>query len=78
MDQITFQIKRVQAFVASATTTKTVLAQKAGLPLSTLIGMERLDWNPRSETLRRLVRAVDAFEGRVVRPKKRQAFQPAA
>ncbi len=78
MDQITLQIRRVQTFVARATTTKTALAKRAGLPLSTLIGMESADWNPRSETLKRLVRAIDSLEGPGKRPKRRAQYQPAA
>ena len=62
MDQITAQIARVQKFVGASVMTKTELATRAGLPLTTLIGMEKADWNPRSTTLRALVRAIDYFE----------------
>jgi DNA-binding XRE family transcriptional regulator len=62
MDQITTQVLRVQKFVGAAIMTKTELAARAGLPLTTLIGMEKADWNPRSTTLRALVRAIDCFE----------------
>ncbi len=77
MDKITFQIKRVQRFVAKATMTKTALAELAGLPLTTLIGMERAEWNPSSATLKALVRALDSLEGKGNRPNCRD-YRPAA
>lgn len=71
MDQITAQIVRIQRFVASQVMTKTALAGKAGLPLSTLIGMERADWNPHATTLRALVRAIDRIESEDAKKKAR-------
>ncbi len=71
MDQITAQILRIQRFVASAVMTKTALAAKADLPLSTLIGMEKPDWNPHSSTLRALVRAIDRIEAETAKKKAR-------
>ncbi len=71
MDQITRQLTRIQRFVASATVTKTVLATKAGLPITTLIGMERPDWNPSARTLAALSRAVDYFEADAAKKKVR-------
>ena len=62
MDQITAQILRIQRFVASGSMTKTELASRASLPLTTLIRVERSDWNPHSSTLRALVRAIDRIE----------------
>lgn len=73
MDQITAQINRIQRFVASAVMTKTALADAAGLPLTTLIGMEKADWNPNSNTLRALVRAIDRIESADAKKKARAA-----
>lgn len=78
MDQITFQIKRVQAFVAGSTVTKTKLAETADLPITTLIGMERGDWNPRSSTLKALVRAIDRLESDRDKKKAREARMASA
>ncbi len=78
MDQITLQILRVQKYVARATETKTSLANRAGLPLSTLIGMEKNDWNPRSVTLIALVRAVDKAEADMAKKKVRESFRARA
>ena len=75
MDQITLQIRRVQAFVASSVVTKTKLALTAGLPITTLIGMESLDWNPRSSTLRALVRAIDKLESDAAKKKARDELR---
>lgn len=71
MDQITAQINRIQRFVASTVMTKTALADAAGLPLTTLIGMEKADWNPNSNTLRALVRAIDRIESADAKKKAR-------
>lgn len=62
MDEITEQIRRVQRFVATAGITKTRIAALASIPLTTLIGMEKSDWNPRSTTLRALVSAINRYE----------------
>lgn len=77
MDQITLQIRRVQAFVASSVVTKTKLAETADLPITTLIGMEKSDWNPRSTTLRALVRAIDRIESDRDKKKAREAAKAA-
>lgn len=78
MDQITLQIKRVQAFVAASVVTKTKLAETADLPITTLIGMEKADWNPRSTTLRALVRAIDKIESDRDKKKAREAARMAS
>jgi len=75
MDEITFQIRRVQRFVDGQSVTKTKLALTAGLPITTLIGMERLDWNPRSSTLRALVRAIDKLESDAAKKKARDELR---
>ena len=75
MDQITRQITRIQKFVDSATVTKTALAAKAGLPLSTLIGMEYADWNPKAKTLAALSRAVDHIEADRAKKKARDELK---
>lgn len=75
MDQITRQIARIQAFVASATITKTALAAKASLPLSTLIGMEKPDWNPKAKTLAALSRAIDRYESDSLKKKARDELK---
>lgn len=61
-DEITNQIERVQAFVASGRMSKYALAQSADVGVATLTGLENPDWNPLSSTLSRLVRAIDRFE----------------
>ena len=71
MDEITQQIRRVQRFVAAASVTKTRLAEVADVPLTTLIGMEKEDWNPRSTTLRALVSAVNSLESSASKKKAR-------
>lgn len=78
MDQITRQIIRIQKFVAIATVTKTALASRAGLPLTTLIGMEKDDWNPKAKTLAALSRAIDYYEAESAKKKVREQRLAAA
>lgn len=82
MDEITLQIRRVQLFVATSGLTKTRIAHLAGIPLTTLIGMEKADWNPRSTTLSALVGAINKYEigeaRRKANPKRRQLVGAAA
>ena len=75
MDKITAEILRIQRFVAGATVTKTALAAQAGLPLSTLIGMEFRDWNPKAVTLRALARAIDKLEADAAKKKARDELK---
>lgn len=58
-DVITEQKKRIVAYLATPGATKADLARRAGLPDTTLIGIDRPGWNPRSETLAKLVRVMD-------------------
>jgi len=51
-------LDRIRAPIIQGRMTKRELARRAGLPETTLIGMERPDWNPRADTLRRLMPAV--------------------
>ena len=76
MDQITAQILRIQRFVTSCVMTKTALAERAGLPLTTLIGLEKPDWNPHSSTLRALVCAIDRIEAEAAKKKARHELKP--
>ena len=82
MDEITLQIRRVQLFVATSGLTKTRIASMANVPLTTLIGMEKPEWNPRSTTLRALVGAINKYEigeaRRKANPKRRQHVEAAA
>ncbi len=54
-DQI---LDRIRAPILSGRMTKRELARRAGLPETTLIGMEKPQWNPRADTLRRLLPVV--------------------
>lgn len=67
----------VQRVIKNGRVTKTKLAEEAGVPLTTLIGMEREDWNPRRSTLAALTEAVYRLRLDRVRPKLRAAYQPA-
>ena len=69
VDDITRQIERVQAFVASGALSKYALATRADVGVATLTGMESPDWNPLSGTLARLVRAINKWEAE--HPKER-------
>ena len=59
MDEITLQKRRIQRLIAKRAITKAALARKAGIGETRLIGMERPNWNPLTETLAALVRAAD-------------------
>ena len=62
MDQVTHQIRRVQAFVRTKRGNKTRLANSAGLRSSTLTDCLDTDWYPNSKTLMKLVQALDELE----------------
>ena len=51
-------LDRIRAPILQGRMTKRELARRAGLPETTLIGMEKNDWNPRAGTLRRLLPVV--------------------
>ena len=71
----------IQRAIAAGRVRKSELARQAGIPLTTLIGMERRDWNPSSFTLGRLEVALAELlpdRERKPHPKKRAAYQPAA
>jgi predicted transcriptional regulator len=72
-DDVTKQIERVQAFVASGRLSKYALANTASVGVATLTGLEKPDWNPLSSTLSALVRAIDRYEEEhgKAHPKKR-------
>jgi len=72
------QIKSdIQRAIADERITKSELARRARLPVTTLIGMDREDWNPKSSTLEALEVALRTV-GRKPRPNRRASFQPAA
>ena len=69
----------IQVFISDGYATKRALAERANLPETTLIGLERPDWNPRTSTLAALARALEKLEAeRKRRPRYRAAYQPAA
>jgi len=56
-------IRRVRAFLAESGTSRAALARAAGLHPNSLRAIDRPDWNPTAETLRRLEAALDAQSG---------------
>lgn len=58
MDDLDKLIARIREPIASGRMTKTEMARRAGLPLTTLIELQRPTWNPRADTLRALLKAV--------------------
>lgn len=74
-DIITDQKRRVQAFIKSRVITKAELAEMAGLGErgTILIRARDDDWNPTSDTLAKLVRAIDKFETSAAKKKAREA-----
>lgn len=59
MNVIAEQKRRVQAAIRSEAVTRSDLAREAGLRKSVMTGVMREDWNPSSDTLERLVEALD-------------------
>lgn len=59
MNIITAQKRRVQAAIRSAEVKRADLAREAGLRRSVLTGVLDDSWNPSSETLAKLVDALD-------------------
>ena len=51
-------LDRIRAPILDGRLTKREMARRAGIPESTLIGMEKPSWNPTAETLRRLLPVV--------------------
>jgi hypothetical protein len=69
----------IQRAILAGEFSKTQLARKASVPITTLIGMEKKGWNPHSHTLAALEVALAELRAKKARPKQRRgAFQPAA
>ncbi len=76
IDKIKHDIQRA---VAKGLVTKSELARQANIPVTTLIGMDRPEWNPLSATLKALeVALYELIPERRARPSRRAAYQPAA
>lgn len=61
-DLIERQCLRVQRFVAERHMSKMRLAALAGLPQTTLTGIEKKGWQPLPRTLAALIRAIDGLD----------------
>ena len=73
------RIKRaIQSAVADGYVTKTELARAARLPITTLIGMEKAEWNPLSVTLEALDQALEALSRQDGKRRPSMRAQPAA
>lgn len=71
MGEISRLIKRVQKFVAKRGAVKWRLARRANLSENALKDCDKPDWNPRAETLERVVRAVEELEAEEAAEKRR-------
>jgi hypothetical protein len=76
MSEIDKAIARVRDFFRTRPTMKRTIARKAAVHRNSLNGIELKSWNPRAETLRRLIAAIESEESkeeararRKVRPK---------
>lgn len=58
MDDLDKLIARIREPILSGRMTKTEMARRAGLPITTLIELHRPGWNPRAATLKALLKAV--------------------
>lgn len=71
MNDIARQIRRIQAHINARVGNRRRLALRAGLGATILTGAEQPDWNPRAETLQKLVLALDAIEADAERERAR-------
>ena len=58
MNELDKLLDRIRAPILAGRMTKRELARRAGVPETTLIGMEKPDWSPRAGTVRKLLPAV--------------------
>ncbi len=75
MDEITKLKQRVQGFVISGVLTKKELAARAGMRDTTIIPVLSPSWNPTTDTLARLIRAIDKYESDVAKKKARHELR---
>lgn len=76
-DLIERQRRRVQSFVAAKHMSKNRLAALAGLPQTTLTGIESEKWQPMPKTLAALIRAIDEFGKVKKKPTAKEAHRVA-
>jgi hypothetical protein len=76
-DEVARQIRRIQGAVRAGRLNKYTLAILGEVTASTLTGLERPDWNPLATTLSALVRAMDVYEQRHGKERKRTPCEPA-
>lgn len=62
MDLVTRQKQRIRVFCGAERGNKAKLVKVAGITAARMTGCEEDAWNPRSDTLAKLVRALDQIE----------------
>ena len=58
-------LDRIRRAVADGVLKKSKLAEEAGVSIDALSGVESEDWNPRSDTVQKLIDALDRIAARL-------------